>query len=50
MTRSDSWKETLEREGWKSVVLVGGDFDKFLNEEIERVSAVVDDLGIGKVE
>ena len=50
MTRSDSWKETLEREGWKSVVLVGDEFDQFLNAEIERVTAVVDDLGIGKVE
>ena len=50
MTRSDSWKETLEREGWKSVVLVGDEFDEFLNAEIERVTAVVDDLGIGKVE
>ena len=50
MTRSDSWKETLEREGWKSVVRVGDEFDEFLNAEIERVTAVVDDLGIGKVE
>ena len=50
MTRSASWKETLEREGWKSVVLVGSDFDQFLTAEIARVTAVVKDLGIGKVE
>ena len=50
MTRSKSWKETLQREGWKSVVLVGDEFDEFLNAEIERVTGVVDDLGIGKVE
>ncbi len=50
MTRSDSWKETLEREGWKSTVLVGADYDQFLTAEIERVTAVVDELGIGKVE
>jgi putative tricarboxylic transport membrane protein len=50
MTRSAAWKETLEREGWKSVVLVGEDFDKFLTAEIKRVTAVVKELGIGKVE
>jgi putative tricarboxylic transport membrane protein len=50
MTRSASWKETLEREGWKSVVLVGDDFDKFLTAEIKRVTGVVKELGIGKVE
>ncbi len=50
MTRSASWKETLEREGWKSTVLVGADYDQFLTAEIERVTAVVDELGIGKVE
>ena len=50
MTRSDSWKETLEREGWKSVVLVGDEYDQFLTAETERVNGVVDELGIGKVE
>ena len=50
MTRSDSWKETLDREGWSSTVLVGDDYDQFLTAEIERVTAVVDELGIGKVE
>jgi len=50
MTRTDSWKETLKREGWTSVVKVGEEFDTFLNSEIERVDAVVEDLGIGKVQ
>ena len=50
MTRSASWKETLEREGWKSVVLVGDEYDQFLKAETERVTAVVKELGIGKVE
>ncbi len=50
MTRSASWKETLKREGWKSVVLVGDDFSQFLTAEIARVTGVVNELGIGKVE
>ncbi len=49
MTRTDSWQETLKREGWKSVVKIGPDFDRFLDDEVTRVDAVVDDLGIGKV-
>ncbi len=50
MTRSDSWKETLKTEGWQSVVLVGDEYDKFLTAETERVTGVVKELGIGKVE
>ena len=46
----ESWQDTLEREGWKSVVKVGEEYDKFLTAEIERVTAVVEDLGIGKVQ
>ncbi len=49
MTRTDSWQETLDREGWKSVVRTGADFDTFLTDEVDRVGAVVDELGIGKV-
>jgi putative tricarboxylic transport membrane protein len=50
MTRTDSWKETLDREGWTSVVKVGDEFDEFLTNEVKRVDAVVEDLGIGKVQ
>jgi putative tricarboxylic transport membrane protein len=50
MTRTDSWKETLDREGWTSVVKVGDAFDEFLTNEVKRVDAVVEDLGIGKVQ
>jgi putative tricarboxylic transport membrane protein len=50
MTRTTSWEETLEREGWTSVVLVGPEFGEFLADEVERVDAVVEELGIGKVE
>ena len=50
MTRTKSWQETLEREGWTSVVKVGSDFDTFLSDEVERVDKVVEELGIGKVQ
>ena len=50
MTRTDSWQETLQREGWTSVVKLGEEYDTFLTDEIERVDAVVEELGIGKVQ
>ena len=50
MTKTKSWEDTLKREGWKSVVRVGEEFDTFLASEIKRVDAVVEELGIGKVE
>ena len=50
MTRTKSWQETLKREGWTSVVKVGDEFDEFLTAEVKRVKAVVEDLGIGKVQ
>lgn len=50
MTETDSWQETLEREGWTSVVLIGPEFGRFLTAEVERIDAVVEELGIGKVQ
>ncbi len=48
MTRTDSWQETLEREGWASEVKLGDDYAQFLGEEITRVDKVIADLGIGQ--
>ncbi len=50
MVKTKAWQETLEREGWKSVVKVDEDYDTFLNDEVERVTGVIKQLGIGKVE
>jgi putative tricarboxylic transport membrane protein len=50
MTKTDAWQETLEREGWTSVVKLGEEYDTFLTDEVERVNAVVEELGIGKVQ
>lgn len=50
MTETDSWQETLEREGWTPVVKLGEEYDEFLASEVERVTAVVEELGIGKVQ
>ena len=50
MVHTKSWQDTLEREGWASVVKVGSEFDTFLDDEVERVDKVVDELGIGKVQ
>lgn len=50
MTRTDSWQETLEREGWTPVVKLGKEYDEFLASEVDRVTAVVEELGIGKVQ
>jgi len=48
MTQTESWQESLEREGWASAVKLGDDYTKFLYDEIARVEKVIADLGIGQ--
>jgi len=49
MTKTKAWGETLKREGWAPVVKVGPAADRFFASETTRVTAVVKELGIGKV-
>jgi putative tricarboxylic transport membrane protein len=47
MTRTDFWRETLERRGWGDATLAGPEFEKFLESEQERIAKVLDELGQG---
>lgn len=46
MTRTPEWKASLEREGWGDVALSGPEFEEFLDDEVTRVSTVIDELGL----
>lgn len=46
MTRTSEWQATLEREGWGDVALGGPEFEDFLENEVTRVSTVIDELGL----
>ncbi|MBC7802710.1 MAG: tripartite tricarboxylate transporter substrate binding protein [Candidatus Parcubacteria bacterium] len=47
-TETPSWKATLEKLGWTPVFLGGDDYKKFIDEDIKRVSAIIDSLGLKK--
>jgi len=43
-----AWKESLAKMGWEGVYLGGDDFKKFLDEDIKRITAIIDSLGLKK--
>jgi putative tricarboxylic transport membrane protein len=47
MTRSDSWRQTLERRGWGDAALAGPEFEEFIAAEQSRVKQVLDQIGLG---
>ncbi|TDD88235.1 tripartite tricarboxylate transporter substrate binding protein [Saccharopolyspora karakumensis] len=47
MTRSPKWRETLAEEGWGDATLGGPEFETFLRAEQDRVSDVLDKIGLG---
>jgi putative tricarboxylic transport membrane protein len=47
-TETPAWKATLEKLGWTPVFLGGDDYRKFIDEDIKRVSAIIDSLGLKK--
>jgi putative tricarboxylic transport membrane protein len=49
MVESDSWAESLDREGWTDAHTSADEFAAFVESEQERVDKIVDELGIGKV-
>ena len=46
MTRSDAWRETLQRRGWGDAALIGPDFDRFLEKEQRTVTDVLIKMGL----
>ncbi len=47
-TETPAWKATLEKLGWTPVFLPGDEFKAFLDQDTQRVSSIIDSLGIKK--
>jgi putative tricarboxylic transport membrane protein len=47
-TETPAWKGTLDKMGWTPVFLAGDDYKKFLDEDVKRVGAIIDSLGLKK--
>ena len=45
---SAAWKESLKKYGWDGVFLGGDAFKTFLDEDIKRIGAILDSLGMRK--
>jgi putative tricarboxylic transport membrane protein len=47
MTHTDAWKNALRERGWGEATLAGQEFEDFVRAEQERVSGVLDEIGLG---
>jgi putative tricarboxylic transport membrane protein len=47
-TNTPAWKATLEKLGWTGVFLGGDQYKAFLEEDTQRIAAIIDSLGIKK--
>jgi putative tricarboxylic transport membrane protein len=47
MTRTDAWQDALAERGWGDATLAGEDFEDFVRAEQDRVSDVLDEIGLG---
>ncbi|MGB3428934.1 MAG: tripartite tricarboxylate transporter substrate-binding protein [Burkholderiaceae bacterium] len=47
-TETPAWKETLNKMGWTPWFLAGDQFKTFLEEDIRRVTAIMESLGLKK--
>jgi putative tricarboxylic transport membrane protein len=47
-TESPTWKESLAKFGWEPWYLGGDDYKRFLDEDIRRVGAIIESLGLRK--
>ncbi|GAB2795788.1 tripartite tricarboxylate transporter substrate binding protein [Amycolatopsis magusensis] len=47
MTRTDGWRDALQRRGWGDATLAGPEFEEFVRTEQDRVSQVLDEIGLG---
>jgi putative tricarboxylic transport membrane protein len=47
-TETPAWKSTLEKLGWEPWFLGGDDYKKFIDEDIKRVGAIIESLGLKK--
>ncbi len=47
-TETAAWKATLVKLGWTPVFLGGDDYRKFIDDDIKRVGAIIESLGLKK--
>ncbi|MEK6243902.1 MAG: tripartite tricarboxylate transporter substrate-binding protein [Pseudomonadota bacterium] len=47
-TETPAWQATLDKFGWTPVFLGGDDYGKFIEEDIKRVGAIIESLGLKK--
>src|SRR5688500_13103566 len=47
-TESPAWKESLTKFGWDPWFLAGDQYKAFLDEDVKRISAIIDSLGLKK--
>ncbi len=47
-TESPAWKESLTKFGWDDWFLAGDQYKAFLDEDVKRVSSIIDSLGLRK--
>ena len=45
---SDTWKQTLERQGWENAYLSGDAFVTFLDDEKSKWKAILKDVGLAE--
>ena len=47
MTKTETWQEIVKDRGWGEALLVGEEFEKFVQAEQARVKQVLDEIGLG---
>jgi putative tricarboxylic transport membrane protein len=47
-TESPAWKESLEKNGWQPWFLAGDAYKAFIDEDVKRVGAILESLGLRK--
>jgi putative tricarboxylic transport membrane protein len=43
-----AWKESLQKNGWQPWFLAGDEYKAFIDEDIKRITAIIDSLGLKK--
>ena len=47
-TESAAWKDALAKNGWDAWFLGGDDYRKFIDEDVKRIGAIIESLGLKK--
>jgi putative tricarboxylic transport membrane protein len=48
MANGPTWKAECEKKGWTQTYLAGPEFAKFIDSEVQRITAILTDLGLKK--